>query len=64
MAEALSRASAWRKSAYSKRADDCVEVSTEVSGWVGVRDSKLASTSPILAFTASQWGSFVRGLGA
>lgn len=58
----LSEVDAWRKSTYSERATDCVEISTEVSGWVGVRDSKLASSSPILAFTPSRWGSFIRGL--
>jgi hypothetical protein len=52
---ALTTAAGWRKSSYSQGANTCVEVSTELPGWVGVRDSKLGTDSPVLACTRSQW---------
>ncbi|MGH3854502.1 MAG: DUF397 domain-containing protein [Pseudonocardiaceae bacterium] len=52
---ALTQSSAWCKSSYSKRANDCVEITTEVPGWVGLRDSKLGTDSPLLACTRPQW---------
>lgn len=58
----LSEVGVWRKSTYSERATDCVEISAEVSGWVGVRDSKLGQNSPILAVSAARWRAFVRGI--
>ncbi len=54
-AAALTIAAGWRKSRYSQGANNCVEVTTEVPGWVGVRDSKLGTASPLLAVTHSQW---------
>jgi hypothetical protein len=30
-----------------------------VPGWVGVRDSKLGATSPILAFTVAKWRALI-----
>ncbi|MGH3827691.1 MAG: DUF397 domain-containing protein [Pseudonocardiaceae bacterium] len=53
--KALTQASGWRKSSYSKGANDCVEITTEVPGWVGLRDSKLGTDSPALACTRPQW---------
>jgi Domain of unknown function (DUF397) len=52
---ALAHASGWRKSSYSQGANDCMEITTEIPGWVGVRDSKLGTDSPVLAFTLPQW---------
>jgi len=54
-AAALTTAARWRKSSYSQGANGCVEVTTELPGWVGVRDSKLGTTSPVLACTHSEW---------
>lgn len=51
----LAQAQAWRKSTHSDRANGCVEITTELLGWVGVRDSKLGHDSPILAFTDHAW---------
>ncbi|MEO7195483.1 MAG: DUF397 domain-containing protein [Pseudonocardiaceae bacterium] len=48
-------ASEWRKSSYSQGANGCVEVTTELPGWVGIRDSKLGTDSPVLACTVSHW---------
>lgn len=46
----------WRKSSYSyPDGQECVEITTELTGWVGVRDSKLGAASPILTCTTAQW---------
>ncbi|MFV2097848.1 MULTISPECIES: DUF397 domain-containing protein [unclassified Micromonospora] len=47
----------WRKSSYSGGNGSCVEVAV-VGGTVGVRDSK-DPASPVLAFTATDFGRFV-----
>jgi hypothetical protein len=52
----------WKKSSYSSPdAEECVEVITELPGWVGVRDSKLGADSPVLAFTTAQWQNILTG---
>lgn len=52
---ALRTATSWRKSTRSDAQNCCLEVTAEVSGWIGVRDTKLGARSPVLAFTAVQW---------
>jgi hypothetical protein len=53
-------AAAWRKSSRSNGASGaCVEVADNLSGVVGVRDSK-DPTGPALAFAPQAWRSFVR----
>ena len=52
---ALATAAGWRKSRYSQGANGCVEVTTELPGWVGVRDSKLGPASPLLAIPTAHW---------
>lgn len=52
---ALAQASGWRKSSYSQAQNDCLEITTDVSGWIGVRDSKLGTFSPVLAFALPEW---------
>jgi hypothetical protein len=54
-AVALTTAAGWRKSSYSQAQNACVEITTELPGWVGVRDSKLGAESPLLAFSLSEW---------
>jgi hypothetical protein len=39
--------------------NNCVEVNRSLAGQVGVRDSKLGTTSPVLAPSAAQWISFL-----
>ncbi|HWR46972.1 MAG TPA: DUF397 domain-containing protein [Pseudonocardiaceae bacterium] len=47
---------AWYTSSYSNGgANDCVEVNHSLASHVGVRDSKLGTTSPVLAIPAAQW---------
>jgi Domain of unknown function (DUF397) len=52
---ALATAAGWHKSRYSQGANGCVEITTELPGWVGIRDSKLGTDSPLLAVTTAQW---------
>jgi hypothetical protein len=54
-AAALTTAAGWHKSSYSQGQNGCVEVTTELPGWVGVRDTKLGTGSPLLACTLNQW---------
>ncbi|TXS40209.1 DUF397 domain-containing protein [Streptomyces sp. uw30] len=55
----LSNAS-WRKSTYSDgNGGSCVEVADGVPGVVPVRDSKLASDSPVLLIPAPAWDGFL-----
>ncbi|MGH3601469.1 MAG: DUF397 domain-containing protein [Pseudonocardiaceae bacterium] len=42
------------QSSYSQAQNDCIELTTEVTGWVGVRDSKLGAYSPVLASPCPQ----------
>lgn len=56
MSTASRQEGAWYKSSYSTGGqNDCVEVNHSLAGHVGVRDSKLGSTSPVLAVPAVQW---------
>ncbi|MGC4862308.1 DUF397 domain-containing protein [Micromonospora sp. DT41] len=49
----------WRKSIRSgDNGGNCVEVATNLSGVVAVRDSK-DSTGPLLTFTAQAWADFI-----
>ncbi|MFE5915489.1 DUF397 domain-containing protein [Streptomyces sp. NPDC056468] len=58
----LSNAS-WRKSSYSDgNGGSCVEVADGVPGVVPVRDSKLASDSPVLLIPAHAWRGFLTSL--
>ena len=55
----LTQASGWQKSSYSQGANDCVEITTEVPGWIAMRDSKLGASSPLLPFSTAQWTAFL-----
>ncbi|GAA4051074.1 DUF397 domain-containing protein [Streptomyces shaanxiensis] len=55
----LSNAS-WFKSSYSNgQGGDCVEVADGVPGVIPVRDTKLASDSPVLLIPAPAWSGFL-----
>jgi hypothetical protein len=61
---ALSVADNWHKSSFSGGANGgCVEVAT-VPGYIGVRDTKLGASSPVLAFTPHEWAAFLAGVRA
>lgn len=51
------RRAVWRKSRRSGNGGSCVEVATNLSGMVAVRDSK-DPHGPVLAVTANDWRSF------
>ncbi|MFI6821024.1 DUF397 domain-containing protein [Micromonospora sp. NPDC050187] len=52
----------WRKSTYSgDNGGACVEIATNVSGIVAVRDSK-DRAGGVLAFPAMTWAAFTRTL--
>lgn len=51
---------AWFTSSYTTGGqDDCVEVNYSLPGHVGVRDSKLGTSSPVLAVPSAQWASLI-----
>ncbi|MFE6172055.1 DUF397 domain-containing protein [Streptomyces sp. NPDC056464] len=53
-------ATRWRKSTYSNGdGGNCLEVADGVPGVIPVRDSKLASDSPVILVTARAWGGFL-----
>jgi Domain of unknown function (DUF397) len=54
----LSRAE-WHKSSYSSQDGNCVEVATDMTGTVAVRDSK-DPQGPALAVSSHDWQVFVR----
>jgi hypothetical protein len=56
MEASLTRAT-WRKSSYSGGSGNCVEVAGNLSGAVGVRDSKDPDGQP-LVFTTLAWLTF------
>ncbi|MFE1833354.1 DUF397 domain-containing protein [Streptomyces sviceus] len=50
----------WRKSSYSNgEGGSCVEVTDGVPGVIPVRDSKLGTDSPVLAFPTDTWTHFL-----
>ncbi|GAB3942683.1 DUF397 domain-containing protein [Micromonospora vulcania] len=48
----------WRKSTRSNGSGDCVEVADDLSGLVGLRDSK-DPAGPVLTFGPAAWSTFV-----
>jgi hypothetical protein len=60
---ALRNCTQWRKSSYSfPDGQECVEITTEFAGLVGVRDSKLGAASPVLAVTPAAWQAMLLSL--
>ncbi|MFJ5664938.1 DUF397 domain-containing protein [Micromonospora sp. LA-10] len=51
----------WRKSSRSNNGGNCVEVADNLSGVVGLRDSK-DPTGRALAFPPSSWAAFIRAV--
>ncbi|TDC72880.1 DUF397 domain-containing protein [Micromonospora sp. KC606] len=48
----------WRKSTRSNNGGECIEVADNLTGIVGLRDSK-DPTGPALTFRPEAWASFV-----
>lgn len=51
----------WRKSTRSNNGGNCVEVATNLTGVVGIRDSKDAAGGT-LAVTPAEWRAFLAGI--
>jgi hypothetical protein len=49
----------WRKSARCGANAGCVEVARLTGRHVGVRDSKIVATSPVLSFGPQEWRTFL-----
>lgn len=56
------RGAVWKKSSRSAGQGECVEVATNLTGIVAVRDSK-DKEGPALIFTPDNWKDFLAGLG-
>jgi hypothetical protein len=54
----------WRRSARCDVNGSCVEVTLLPTGEIGVRDGKIGSASPVLAFSPQSWRGFVSGVRA
>lgn len=52
----------WEKSEFSNGGDSgCFQFNFTVSGWVGVRDSKLGDASPVLVFNERELNAMLDG---
>lgn len=51
--------SVWRKSARCGANAGCVEVARLTGKNIGLRDSTIVATSPVLSFNAQEWRSFL-----
>lgn len=60
---ALTAASGWRTSTRTSQGQNCVEVTTAVPGWVGVRDTKNRAAG-LLAVNQQQWTTFLDAIRA
>ncbi len=58
----LSRAE-WRKSSFSSRSGNCVEVARNLPALVAIRDSK-SPDGPNLLVSPETWQTFLRGIRA
>jgi len=56
---ALTHALGWKTSSWTSKGQNCVEVTTAVLGWAGVRDTKKRAAG-LLAFNAQQWIMFIQ----
>ena len=54
----------WQRSSRCAVNGSCVEVATLPAGRVGVRDGKIGSASPVLAFGRGEWRAFLSGVRA
>lgn len=53
----------WHKSTYSGGGENCVTQGTDRAAQaVGIADTKMGDTSPVLAFSGNAWTAFVADL--
>jgi Domain of unknown function (DUF397) len=60
---ALTAASGWKISTRTSQGQNCVEVTSAVPGWVGVRDTKNRAAG-LLAVNQQQWATFLAAIRA
>lgn len=60
---ALNQAAGWFTSSRTGQGQNCVEVTTAVPGWVGVRDTKNRAAA-LLAVNQQQWVTFLAAIRA
>ena len=58
---ALNQAGSWFTSSRTGQGQNCVEVTTALPGWVGVRDTKNRA-SGLLAIDRQQWHTFLAAI--
>ena len=58
---ALTAASGWKTSTRTSQGQNCVEVTTAVPGWVGIRDTKNRAAG-LLAVNQQQWNNFLNAI--
>jgi hypothetical protein len=58
---ALNQAAGWSTSSRSGQGEACVEVTTAVPSWVGVRDTKNRAAG-LLALDRQQWHTFLAAI--
>lgn len=56
---ALATMTQWRKSSRSQGENTCVEITDQIAGWVGIRDSKLGASSAVLACTPTEFAALL-----
>jgi Domain of unknown function (DUF397) len=61
MARSIMTSSTWVKSSLSYANGNCVEVSDQPGGTIGVRNSR-DSEGPVLRFTPDEWQAFLGGV--
>ncbi len=61
MAGSIVTDSTWVKSSLSFAQGNCVEVSNQPGGTIGVRNSR-DSRGPVLRFTSDEWQAFLGGV--
>jgi hypothetical protein len=58
---ALTAAAGWKTSTRTSQGQNCVEVTTAVPGWVGIRDTKNRAAG-LLAVNQRQWNNFLNAI--
>jgi len=58
---ALNQAAGWSTSSRSGQGEACVEITTALPGWVGVRDTKNRAAG-LLALDRQQWHAFLAAI--
>jgi Domain of unknown function (DUF397) len=58
---ALTATAGWKTSTRTSQGQNCVEVTTAVPGWVGIRDTKNRAAG-LLTVNQQQWNNFLNAI--